>query len=878
MTRIFLLAFFIFSGVNTFAAEHITSEKNTFGQKLDWIKVDNTAGERRQVIYPLKHDDINEVKFGFAVKKLSGKKTMIAILNLKGIFDLRVTSESIYLDNKKLKKRILLSKTIVNKPLLFRFIIAPDKKIISSAYLNGQKIKGFKAQKWLSNRVGNKLTVFGATSSGIDFYFTKPVVSYNSKSDHAGITENKAPWRKRPVYEISEQKVAAGIFEAPWKTPVDVDITFNPERIAKIELPTTFYCTADEWKGLPALIKTDPLASKFWQVYRDYAVAAVKAGGLSFKVKDPQRYIYRLWGGLRVLGFVHMTSGNKEVGKLLKAIVLDTAKRPLEFWIHSSLRKYDKSYPIAALECASITLALATAYHWNRELFNAAEKRIILDALRYKGLYPCMRWLEKNKGHNNWLAVIAGGAIAGGRVLGEEQCVRYAGERLKYWTTLVEDDGSYSEPLSYFNYGASSFIRGALVLGSKESLELGEGTPLKGSLRYLAYNYVKARTPIYEKSCYKVNFADGDFPGPPDTTLCIYLANAFKQGLGYWLMKEYSSSESYYNLFVVMMKLMYNSNSITPKSPQQLKLPKVAYFDNGIGFIRSGWEGLSDTVLAIRSGGGGKTNYAHDHQNRNAIILFKYGEYMIAESGRTSYRSPMHFSWDMHTRSSNTITFWDDTQKTRSPAEMIMTAENEHIGYISSEASRTYRWSYKIEKVRRRVLYLKDLNSFVMWDDIISRKTMSTVNWRVFFNNFDRKTKVEKLSDETLIVKRNNVGLKVFAKASEPEGYSFGKGWLHTGYSYNPGDPREGKEGSSISWTCKNKGKKPFIAFYSYLGSPECQVKFDNGKMLIEKGKMKYTIEFLDDKMSVSKNIDGKTKSKLIIDDKAKKLTAIPTK
>lgn len=477
MIRIFLLALFVLSGINTLAKSNITSEKNTFGQKLNWIRVDNTAGERRQVVYPLRHADINEVKLGFAVKKLSGKKTMIAIFNLKGIFDLRVTSENIYLDNKKLKKRTLLSKTLVNKPLLFRFVIDPDKKIISSAYVNGQKIKGFKAQKWLSNRVGNKLAVFGATRSGIDFYFTKPVVTYNSKSDEAGIPKNQAPWRKRPVYEMPEQKVAAGIFKAPWKAPANFEIKFNPQRIAKMELSTTFYCTAEEWKGLPTLIKADPLASRFWQVYRDYAAKAVKAGGLSFKVKNPQRYIYNLWGGLRVLGFVHMASGNKEVGRLLKALALDTAKRPLEFWIHSSLRKYDKSYPIAALECASITLALATAYHWNRELFNAAEKKIILDALRYKGLYPCMRWLERNKGRNNWLAVIAGGAIAGGRILGEERCTRYAGERLKYWTTLVEDDGSYSEPLSYFNYGASSFIRGALILGSKESLELSKGTP-----------------------------------------------------------------------------------------------------------------------------------------------------------------------------------------------------------------------------------------------------------------------------------------------------------------------------------------------------------------------------------------------------------------
>ena len=870
MPYIFLFFFLLFN-LTALGESFTPSEKNIFGKKLTWQKVNNAVGELKRISFPLNSENIHEIKFGFAVKKLPKKNNMIAIFSIEGIFELRITNRNIYLQNNKTKKITILSKPVINKIFLFKFELDSKFKNISAIYLNGKKIKKNENLKWLSKNPRNEFIIYGATKSDTDFYFTKPVIVYESEPTNS-ITKNDAPWRVKPVFNGVNDKSTEGIFKAPWSPPSNIDIKLNAEYIAKKKFPLPFYFSSQELQKLPELIKTDLLARKFWEVYTAYAIKAVKAGGLDFKNIKPERYTYELYHGLTKLGFVHMASGNRELGKLLKALILDTAKRPIEFWIHSSLRKFNSSYPVAALECAGLARVLATAFHWNRDLFNESEKKIILDALRYKGFYPCMRWLEKNKGYNNWLTVIAAGSIASGRILGEESCVQYAKGKLKNWTTLVEDDGSYSESLSYFNYGAESFIGGALIFGGKKALEIVKGTSLKGSLNYLTYNYVKARTPLYGKHSYQVNFGDGDFPNFPNRTVCIYLTYAFKQGVGKWLMDEYCPRDGYYSLFAVVMKLMFKSTPVPSVSPEQLKLAKCIWFKNGVGFIRSGWKGISDKLLAIRSGNGGKTKYTHDHCNRNAILLFKDGEYMITESGRASYRSPMHYSWDIHTRSSNTVTFGDDSQKTRSAAEMIMSVENKDIGYLSSEAYKTYSDNYKIEKARRRVLFLKDIGSFVIWDDIISKKNMSTVNLRFFFNNFDGKTNIDKISDETLIVKRNNVDLKAFVKTSELEGYSLGKGWLHTGYSYNPGDPKEGKEGSSISWTCKNKGGGNQIAFYSYLGSPKYKVKCDDKKMFIYKGQIKYIISFLDNNMMVIKSVKNKIIFKLNINDESRTL------
>jgi heparinase II/III-like protein len=850
--------------------------ENIFGADLAWIKVTNAVGERRKVSYPmiLPKADSCEIKLGFAVKqpKIKSSKLLLSFFKINGIFDLRFSANNIYLENRTKKQQTVLAKFVANKPFIFKIKLDIKQKLLTAIYINGEQVKNFTPQPWIAGAVGKRIDIWGPTPSGVDFYYIKPAVVENSLPIASKIdTGSKAPWRIRPAPQMLEDRSRVGIFKAPWTPPKKLNIKVNSAHLATKKFPVTLFYSASELQKFPALLKTDPMVQKFWKRQIDYTKATLQHGGLKLPAKESQRYVYKLYGALRTLGFVHMVSGDKAVGQLLKALMLDLAKRPSEFWIHSALRRFDKSFPVAGLECASLTLAMASAYHWNRELFNTSETKIILDAIRYKGLYPCMRWLEKSAGSNNWLAVIATGALAGGRVLREEQCVEYATNKLKEWTTLIEDDGSYSEPLSYFAYGTEAFIHGALALGSKDSLALVQDSPLKGSLNYLAYNYVKARTPVNGCASYKVNFGDGDFPGAPSQTLCLYLTHAFKQGLGLWLMNEYYSPNASDNLYVVMMKLMFKANSVAPVSPEQLNLPHVKFFDNGVGFIRSGWHGMADTLLALRSGDGGKTHYAHDHQNRNAILLFKDGEYMIAESGRTSYRSPMHFSWDKHTRSSNTITFWDDSQREKSPATMILATENKHLGYLVSEAFKTYRSNYKVKKVRRRVLYLKALNSFVIWDDIRSPQTKSAVNWRLFFNNVDFKTQIDKLADDTIIVIRDSVPLKVFVKASVPDKYSFGSGWLHTGYSYSPGAKNEGKANSSISWTCTDKGTEPDINFYSYLGNPDWNVSFKNRVMSLKKDNIQYKINFLTNGLTVTKYLNGKNVLTITLNDNQKK-------
>ena len=361
-----------------------------------------------------------------------------------------------------------------------------------------------------------------------------------------------------------------------------------------------------------------------------------------------------------------------------------------------------------------------------------------------------------------------------------------------------------------------------------------------------------------------VNFGDGDFPGSPDITMTLYLTYAFDNGLGVWLINRYNANTPY-NLFTVMLKLMYGNKKITEQSPEQLKLPQAIFFDSGLGFIRSNWNNSNKTVFVLRSGDGGKVSYSHHNNNRNAIMLFKNGKYVISESGRTSYRSPLHRSWDRQTISSNTITVNNENQLSKTPAKMLKAAENADFCYLSSDAEKCYK---QLSKAHRRVIYIKDLDSFIVRDDLTSNAKLENINWKLFFNNFDHKTIVKELSKDSLLVQRSKATIKVCVQPSAQAKYNLGEGWLHTGYCYSPNDPNEGIKGSSISWTCSSDMDEK-LYFNSFIGNQNCKIKFAANEIMITNNSICYKIEFTDTDAKITKLKNGNTVFRTLINDKS---------
>ena len=656
----------------------------------------------------------------------------------------------------------------------------------------------------------------------------------------------KNPWNIKPVPKMIEDKSLTKWFK--YSKPVGkLELKLDAKRLKKLDLHgVELYFSEEDIRKFPEMIKKDKRIRKTW------GWLCAKTKKIIYSYNNPsgkkgETYIYSI-NQMKFPAFVWMCTGDKELGRAIKEILLDAAKRPMSFWIHDALRKFNPKYPVGALETASAGGGLATAWHWTRDLWTPQESKFIKDAIKIKSMYPIMRWLEVPKTqYANWQAAMAGNAVIITRVLGNEKAERFTVAELKKWLNSFEDDGSYNEPLSYLYFGFANLLPGIIAQGKDKAIKFAQGTHLKGNLEYLVYNYCKPKSPTNGRPAIGVNFGDGDFPAAPHQAMCYYLSYAFNNGLGIWLNQQYYHGR--YSFETLLMKIMFAESSLKAVSPEELNLPAAKYFDCGVAFIRLGWKPLHDVMFALRSGDGGKTLWAHDYPNRNAIMLVQDGELMLNTPGRSSYRNPIHESYDKLISSHCAVNFGDKNQNKKAVSKVLSIGNTSNYASIVSEASEAYKLNAPPpQRVRRRVLCLKKPRIFVMWDEIIRRHNRDVVNWRFYFNNYDGTGKMKKLSRDMVEYKRNGVALKVFTVSEGKAEYEFGKGIMHKGYSYFAGGPNEGKMGSTVFWLCKNIGKKEKTSFYSVFGAPEWNATLEkhqgNDVIVISKDNAKYEISF----------------------------------
>jgi hypothetical protein len=678
-------------------------------------------------------------------------------------FDLRANAGGVYLV-KKGRKPARLGDYVPGRLLRVSLAVDPLNHVVTGARLDGQDVEPFEPFPFLVPKASGNLTIFATTPSDQAIYVKSIQVE-------AAKAEQVAVWMNKPVTAVPEMNKTEIYQGAEGAAPT---YKLNSAKLAANTLRTNFFFSGDQLRRLPELMKRDPGLKTYLDKLFAAVAPIVQHGGIEYKVGSAQRHVYTLYGVLPRLGLVHLLTGDKQTGALLKELLLHTARQPLGFWIHHHLRKFDPAFPVGQLETGNLTLGFSMAFAWNKELFSKAEQREVEAALRHKGLYPCLRWCETSRLKSNFICLIAGGALSAALVLEDEAAADTAKTKLASWLDLLEDDGSYAEPIGYFSYGLQHFISGALALGSEGAIKLVRESRLRGSLDYLmgAYSYnghstlKSAKGTIYASRC--VNFGDDDFIGSPDRTCFQFLANAFGQGQGLWTLEKFYGKDNTCRFMPFLMKIMYANRNLAAVPPASLDLPGTMAYNSGFGLIRSGWTMDHDTVLALRSGAGGKVNYAHDMPNRNSIALFVNGVYLLNATGRASYRNPMHFSYNNATVNHNTITFGEATQVKKRQARFTARQETEDLCFLASDATGSYQVSrFKATKARRSILYVKDPGYFVMIDEAAANNK-SNVDWNMHFANFDGQSVFQQTSPDSLLFKRGGIDLHMSVACTRP--------------------------------------------------------------------------------------------------------------
>ncbi len=556
-----------------------------------------------------------------------------------------------------------------------------------------------------------------------------------------------------------------------------------------------------------------------------------KRGGMGAK-----RYIYAV-EQLDELALIYYFTQNKVLGRFIQQHVLQIAKLPIDFWLHAELRGYDKEKPLGMIETASLCNTIAASLHLMEGLLSIEEKKQVSDSLRWKGLQPCLNWLDK-PGKNNFTAVISAGAFVASKFL-NDTVGRDNAQKIMvgYLDNSLESDGSYGEGPGYFNYPISSLLPAVLCMTETEREKIFSKSGLRNSAIWKVYPYffftdVKGNLQPNLIHFGDNSYSDGTFLSPPKQTVNVLLASLYQDGLAVWLMNKFNSK-----LDLKELLLLFSNTKDLPKaiSPEALKLPTINSFNNGDCFIRSTWQN-NGIVLGLRTGNGSRVEFSHQRPELNSIGMGAYGEYFIVSPGAASYRSPLYYLWDRNTRSANTISIDDCNQlfpgngnyhfikidnaafwKEGTPkAEITLSNSSKIADVLVNEAAKAY--PTKMNHAQRAIIFVKDPGYFVMIDKLEAADSSHKYTWRIHLNNRDEKGVMKKQSNHHWQFNRPLANLNVYLFSNQSMSVDTASGYMHgVTRDYSPGGVNEGKLGTSIELAASNTSKSKAMMYFAVL-------------------------------------------------------------
>lgn len=571
----------------------------------------------------------------------------------------------------------------------------------------------------------------------------------------------------------------------------------------------------------------DPRGIAEWKQLSKECAGMLKNWDFNRNLYGGDQYITVFYRRVEAPAMIYMFTGHPELGRFLHDHIMQVAALPDTFWLDSNPHNPTK----VGLTTASAAAALASALSFTEGLLTQKELEQCKTALRLP-YTEMVDWLKK-PWMNNWTAVISSSTYVCARYFQDAPAAEKALKTMKFFLdATIEDDGSYGEGTGYFAYPVSSMLNGILCIStSADRQRLFSGTSLKNSARWMAYPYLYIREDNGENSPTVLHFGDNSYFFPPSYPVNMLIATAYRDGLAHWLLQKFGTLKR--GDWMLELLSYRNGNSLPPpRSPAEEKLPLLKCFDNGDCYIRSSWQDNA-IVAAMHVFSGCKTTQGHRRPEINSVVLGAYGEYLVVSPGSASYTSPVYYSWDMTTRSTNTITINDKNQlfpgdgKSRGPvpvdtsawwlrgipkAQVISTTSGKIADVIVSEARDAYLPA--MDKVRRGLIFVREPGYFIIVDRLEAKEGRHNYCWRMHFNNRDGKAALQSQHDNTWLLTRPRASLLVYFTAAVPTTAKTEKGYMH---GIMRGGAHEGKPGSSIELALRNTTDEKAVTYLSVL-------------------------------------------------------------
>ena len=603
--------------------------------------------------------------------------------------------------------------------------------------------------------------------------------------------------------------------------------------------------------------RDNPDGQRAWSGLQGQAVRVIS----NWDIKDDRgfgsmRYIYST-SKLQNLSQVYILTGNPLISKFIRAHLAKMAAYPIEFWLHSELRGYNPKKPKGALETAGLVRTLSFAVPAVKKDMSPEELKAIEDAWHERGHIPVLNWLDTpSKG--NFTAEIGCGAVYSCKYFKDEAGKRKAMNALKnYSTESIEPDGSYAEGYGYFTYPMGNLWAAALAMSKDEVTEVFGQSPLRFSSAWRVYGMLFDTEENGKPGVTRFSFGDNGYRdaglyGVNRLTQICELV--YENGIAAWLREHWGGRQDAQSL---LMASKMGSRNVPATSPEEAGLPLIKAFDSGDCYIRDSWND-NGILLALRSGdGGSRVGYGHNRPELNSIVLGAFGEYIIVAPASASYRSRLHFEYDLLTRSANTITIdgknqkrpgkgvykegrWDNRAMwvTGYPHAKVTRCETLPDGSSILRSDATDVYHIEMNEAYRTIRFVPDPGFFIVRDKMdLKEKEKHTFDYRLHINNRDGNTVVSG-KPAMLCVQRPKADLFIaLSSASKVKllklaGYMHGPG----GRDYSENGPNQGKPGSAIEldWQSEADGLDICaVLFPRHPGDPAPKVKWSGNKVLV---------------------------------------------
>lgn len=577
------------------------------------------------------------------------------------------------------------------------------------------------------------------------------------------------------------------------------------------------YFSQSELRDLYTFYKTSPEGKEEWSSIQAATIKLISSWDLS-KAGGFPRYIYK-FPSLRKLALAYIFTGNPLISRFIRAHLANAAALPMEFWLHSELRGYDKKCPSGTLETTMMNETLPLVIPAVKKDMTVEELADIENVWFERGHKTALNWIKHKKRMNNFLAVISNGSLFSSKYFQDEEGKQVAMDGIRlYINNCIHTDGSYDEGPSYFAYPVGNLFSGCIALSQEDIDSLYNGCNLKNSSRWRVYGMLfdkEGEKPGVMRISYGDNCYGGRSLKGVDK-VSAFSTIVFRDGVAQWLTDKFGTredSEAY-----ILRKRM-NSVGLPAKSPAEAGLPLAKAFENGDCFIRSSWDDMS-TVLALKAGDdGSQCVYSHNRPELQSIALGAFGEYIIVTTGSASYRGALHYEYDRLTRSANTITIdgmnqkypgtatykegkWDNRQYWVEGKPHVYVRKCETLpdggAILKTEAEDLYH--IEMKEATRTIRYVQDGGFFIMVDRMSPADGQShTYDYRFHLFNRDGKTFVQGNANR-LTVQRGAADLHIAMYSNAKLKFSKGDGYMHgpTRRDYSPDGPNQGKPGSAI--------------------------------------------------------------------------------